>query len=239
MDFYEELLDRFKNLLNDELLGEKVLISGRTLSVEEAIGKPERQDYPIVKGKERLMQAEFRGCKGQAFTDMAGDFQGSLKDILSISPSNNFERAVLISTLNAVLNYLGLIDRTIHCHDEDPLRCSEKLVQYITENFSQPRIALIGLQPAMLEKLVQNFTVRVVDLDADNIGTLKSGVVVEGPEATEAVLDWCELIVATGSTAANASITAFTGNKPVLFYGTTGAGTCHLMGLQRHCTEAR
>lgn len=238
LSFYEDLLTRFKEVLNDELLDEEVLITGKTLSVEEAIGTPERRDYPIVKGKERLMQADFRGCKGQAFTDMAGDFQGTLKDILSLSPGDNFERAVLISSINAVLKYLGLIDRTIHCHNEDPIVCSEKLVHHITDNYGQPRIALIGLQPAMLESLSKDFSVRVVDLDKDNIGTSKSGIKVEGPEATKEVLDWCDLIVATGSTTVNATIITYIGKKPAVFYGTTGAGACHLMGLQRHCTEA-
>jgi len=40
------------------------------LSPEEAIGNPEDRDYPLIVGKERLMQAEFRGALGQAFTDM-------------------------------------------------------------------------------------------------------------------------------------------------------------------------
>lgn len=234
--FYDQLIDRFRKIVEENgLLDEEILITGRTLSVEEAIGSPERQDYPIVKGKEKLMQAVFKGEKGQAFTDMAGDFQGTLAEVLAKNPQSNFDRAILISTMNAVLRYLGQVDKTIHCHNEDPEHCSLELVKHITDKFGHPRVALIGFQPAMLEKLTQVFEVRAVDLDADNIGKLKSGVIIEGPEATNEVLEWCDLIVATGSTVVNATITHYCNDKPALFFGTTGAAATKLMGLERWC----
>lgn len=234
--FYDQLIDRFQQIVEKNgLLDEEILITGRTLSVQEAIGNPERKDYPIVKGKEKLMQAVFKGEKGQAFTDMAGDFSGTLKEVLAKKPESNLERAVLISTMNAVLRYLSQIDKTIHCHNEDPERCSLELVQHIKDKFGNPRIALIGFQPAMLDKLQEVFEVRAVDLDADNIGQMKSGVLIEGPEATREVLDWCELIVATGSTVVNATITDYCYDKPALFFGTTGAAATKLMGLERWC----
>ncbi|MDD2587016.1 MAG: DUF364 domain-containing protein [Syntrophomonadaceae bacterium] len=234
--FYNELIDKFRSIVEKhDLLEEEITISGRTLSVKEAIGNPERKDYPIVKGKEKLMQADFKGVKGQAFTDMAGDFQGTLKEILSNHPENNFERAVLISTLNAVCKHVGLVDRTIHCHDEQPEHCADQLVKHIKEKFGTPRVALIGLQPAMLEKLAAVFPVRAVDLDPDNIGKTKFGVEIEKAENTDEVLEWCEIIVATGSTVVNATITQYCKDKPALFFGTTGAATCCLMGLERFC----
>ncbi len=234
--FYHNLMEKFRKIVEENgLLDEEVIISGRTLSVAEAIGSPQRKDYPIVKGKEKLMEAVFKGKKGQAFTDSAGDFQGTLKDVLGKNPESNFDRAVLISTMNAVLRYLGLIDKTIHCHDEDPEHCSLELIQYIKNKFGNPRVALIGFQPAMLEKLQSVFAVRAVDLDPDNIGKIKSGVKIEGPEATREVLDWCDLIVATGSTVVNATIADYCCDKPALFFGTTGAAATKLMGLERWC----
>ncbi len=235
-DFYAELIERFREIVEaNNLLDEEIVITGRALSVEEAIGNPERQDYPIVKGKEKLMQAEFKGCKGQAFTDMAGSFKGSLKEVLNNPLDTNFDRAVLIASMNAICCYLGLIEKTIHCHDDQPEQCAGELVEYIKEEFGHPRVALIGYQPAMLEKLARAFSLRVVDLDPDNIGQIKSGVQVEGYEATDEVLEWCDVIVATGSTVVNSTITDYTKQKPALFFGTTGAAACHLMGLQRFC----
>jgi ferredoxin len=151
--FYQQLMERFQQIVkNSDLEEEEVLITGRTLSAEEAIGNPMRRDFPIIKGKEKLMEAVFKGAKGQAFTDMPGDFRGQLQEVLAIKPENNFQRAVLISTMNAVLRYLGLIDRTVHCRNEDPELCSLELIQYIKQRFGHPRVALVGYQPAMLEE---------------------------------------------------------------------------------------
>lgn len=237
-DFYSELVKRFKAIVEAQnLLDEEIVITGRALSVEEAIGSPQRKDYPIVKGKEKLMQAEFRGVKGQAFTDMAGNFRGSLLDVLNNPLESNFDRAVLIAAMNAICRYLDLIEKTIHCHDEQPEQCAGELVTFIQKEYGTPRIALIGYQPAMLDKLAGAFTLRVVDLDPDNIGKTKSGVQVEGYEATDEVLEWADIIVATGSTVVNSTITDYCTKKPALFFGTTAAAACYLMGLQRFCAR--
>ena len=226
--FYSELIKRFWEIVEtNNLLDEEIVITGRALSVEEAIGNPKRQDFPIVKGKEKLMQADFKGCKGQAFTNMAGNFKGTLKEVLNNPLESNFDRAILVASMNAICCYLGLIEKTIHCHDDQPEQCARE--------FGNPRVALIGYQPAMLEKLTGSFSLRVVDLDPDNIGKIKSGVQVEGYEATDEILEWCDVIVATGSTVVNSTITDYCKQKPTLFFGTTGAAACHIMGLQRFC----
>ena len=235
-NFYSELIKRFREIVEtNNLLDEEIVITGRALSVEEAIGNPKRQDFPIVKGKEKLMQAEFKGFKGQAFTDMAGNFKGTLKEVLNNPLESNFDRAVLVASMNAICCYLGLIEKTIHCHDDQPEQCARELVEFIKEEFGNPRVALIGYQPAMLEKMAGSFSLRVVDLDPDNIGKIKSEVQVEGYEATNEILEWCDVIVATGSTIVNSTITDYCKHKPTLFFGTTGAAACHIMGLQRFC----
>lgn len=234
--FYEQLVERFRMIVKEnDLLNEEIVVSARALSMQEAIGQPQRQDYPIQTGKEKLMQAEFRGARGQAFTDMPANFRGSLIDILKQVPADNYERAVLIASMNAVMKSLNLINGTIHCHDEEPEECAAALVEHILEKYGYPRIALIGLQPAMLDKLSRVFTVRVVDLDVDNIGKIKYGVEIEGFEHTQEVLGWCDLILATGSTSVNATIHNYVGNKPVLFFGTSCAAVAHFMNLDRWC----
>ncbi|MCY6369200.1 Rossmann-like domain-containing protein [Clostridium ganghwense] len=235
--FYENLLEKFKKIVEEnELLNEQISVKGRTLNTQEAIGNPVRKDYPIIKGKEKLMQAEFRGERGQAFTDMPGEFTGTIEEIINRPIQTNFDRAVFISTLNAVCKYLNIADRSIHCKDEEPEECAKKLVEHIEEKYGLPKIALIGLQPAMLQRLSENFHVRVVDLDKEKIGEEKFGVKIENAEEkTEDVLNWCELIVATGSTCANDTITKFLTEKPVIFFGTTISGSAALMNLNRFC----
>ncbi|MDD4588563.1 MAG: hypothetical protein PHC60_09275, partial [Heliobacteriaceae bacterium] len=57
-----------ENLVNrhPELLNQGVRVVTRGLPAQEAIGKPARQDYPLLTGKEVLVQAEIGPDKGQA-----------------------------------------------------------------------------------------------------------------------------------------------------------------------------
>ena len=83
-ELYETLKERFSELLAARgLTQESVSISCRALSPEEAIGETKRKDFPILTGKDIMIQAECRGCKGQAFTDAPSTFSGTLEEVLS------------------------------------------------------------------------------------------------------------------------------------------------------------
>ncbi len=58
------------------------VVSARPLTPDEAIGKPDRTDFPLLKGKEFMMEARYQGARGQAFTAMPGEFQGTVEEIL-------------------------------------------------------------------------------------------------------------------------------------------------------------
>lgn len=241
-DFYGELTGRFNELIRShDLLDERIEVRGRILKPDEAIGTPLRKDFPLLKGKEKLMEAVFKGAKGQAFTDMPENFAGTLGEITNRPRESNYDRAVLISSINAVCNYLGVSRNNIHCKNEEPEECAAELAQKIGEEFGSPRIAFVGYQPAMIQGLAGRFTLRVVDLDGDNIGTIKFGVEIEDGRAdVGGLLEWCDLVLATGSSVINGTIVNFlperTG-KPAIFYGTTVAGTAALMGLRKFCAR--
>jgi hypothetical protein len=233
---YDELKQQAVAVMREHgLMGETVHVKARALSVEEAIGNPEADDFPIQKGKERLMQAEIRGALGQAFTDQFGDYEGTLESILTAPLTNNYRRAIFVASLNAALRYLGRIDGTVHCRDEEPKQCAEALSEHIYNRYGKVKIAQIGLQPRMVESLAASFPLRVLDMDPDNIGSKKYGVEIESPDHTSAAVDWADLLVATGTTIVNGTLPAFVGDKPVIFYGTTIAGAAHLMGWERFC----
>ena len=237
MDFYEDIKERFFNLIKEKnLMSSKVeVISARTLTPQEVIGKPERDDFPLLKGKEVMIQADFKGSLGQAFTDMPGDYSGSLQETLAMSLDNNFKRAVFIATLNAVLRYLNYISKTVHCKDKEPGDCAAHLVDYIKERFGNPRIAFIGMQPAIVEALAAQFEIRVVDLDPDNVGQKKCGVLIEDVAHTKEILSWADLILATGTTVVNDTLTPLLTEKPIIFYGVTIAGVAYLKGYEQYC----
>jgi len=230
MDFYNDIKERFFNLIKEkDLISSKVeVISAQTLTPQEVIGKPERDDFPLLKGKEVMLQADFKGSLGQAFTDMPGNYSGNLREILAMSLDSNFKRAVFIATLNAVLRYLNYISKTVHCKDKEPEECAAHLVDYIKERFDNPRIAFIGMQPAMVEALAAQFEIRVVDLDPDNVGQKRCGVLIEDAAHTKEILSWADIVLATGTTAVNNTLTSLLIEKPIIFYGVTIAGVAYL-----------
>ncbi len=240
-EFFDMLQRNFKEIVDKHGLNEeKVEITCSVLTVQEAIGKPDRNDFPLQKGKEKLMQAYCSNSCGQAFTDMPNNFSGKVGELTSMPLNTNFERAVFISGLNAVLRELKMTDHTIHCRDAGPRQCSLELVEIIEKEYGQPRIAMFGLQPAIAEVLSKKFAVRIFDLDPDNIGQFKFGTTIESGECEmDQVEAWADLFLVTGSTVCNGSIIDFLPiKKPVIYFGTTIAGAASLLGLKRLCPQS-
>jgi len=235
----KRLKEAIVRVINEHKIKDDIVrIKAKILSPEEAIGNPEHNDYPVQKGVERMMQADFNGSYGVAFTDMFGDYEGSFYEIINMELKNNFNRAVFISTINAALNYLGLIDKACHCKDEGPVNCQKKIVGFIKDNFGNPKIFQAGLQPRFVEVLSKEFEFRVTDMDKDNIGKRINGVIIESPENVATNIKWCDLIFATGSTFTNGTFGQFMVNsKPTLFYGVTCSGAVYLLDLKRYCPE--
>jgi len=238
MSFYIQMKEKMNRLIKEHHLdNNEITITTSTMSPEEAIGITERKDFPLLKGKEVLLKASFKGCVGQAFTDHPSIFKGSINELLSLNLDKNNNRALFIASINAILKYLGLIEKTVHCKNEDPEKCAWEITNHLKDKYGNVKIGLIGLQPAILDNLAKNFTVRVLDLNTDNIGKEKYGVLIEdGEKSLDDILKWADIILATGSTIANGTILNFLNlDKPVFFYGTTIAGAAYLLGLKRLC----
>ena len=246
---YAKIKKKFGEIIREnKLYEENVRIMARPLTVEEAIGNPERADFPLVTGKERLMQAEFDGSIGHAFTDMYGNFNGTLRDILDMELKNNFRRAIFISTLNAVMRHLNLTSGTVHCKDNEPEDCGRDLVGFISENYGgngKPKIAFVGFQPALIEHCSKRFELRILDLDKGNIGSEKFGVkILDGKTDMKKTFEWCDLAMVTGTTVVNGTIEPILAiadetRTPVVFYGVTIAGVAELLNLRRFCTQSK
>lgn len=236
MDIYETLKQSLRQQIAEEgWQQETVRVKVRTLTPEEAIGNPEDKDYPLIKGKERMMAAEFRGVQGQAFTDMFGDFQGTLRQVTELELTNNFRRSILLTSLNAVMRARGLVDRTVHCHDDEPPACAAQLADYIADKYGRPKIGMVGLQPRMVQALSPKFELRVADMDKDNIGQNRFDVTIEGPEQNPDILAWCDVALVTGTSLSNATVAQFLTNKPAVFYGVTVAAPAVVLNLERFC----
>ncbi|MBW1650281.1 MAG: hypothetical protein JRJ44_06320 [Deltaproteobacteria bacterium] len=233
-----DLYNRLKKALEDKikeynLSGQNISIRCKILSASEAIGKPSDEDYPIIKGKEVMVEAVFKGAKGQAFTEEFENTDYSVEDLLKISLNSNKKRASFIAALNAIFRHLKLCDKTVHCKDNEPKECACGLSD-IGRGYNN--ILLIGYQPRFLEALIADHNVRVLDMDNDNIGSKRFGILIESPDITKDAVKWSDLIFATGSTIVNGTIDNFINkNKPVTFYGVTISAAAKILNLKTYC----
>jgi hypothetical protein len=72
------LFERLRETLEEHavrhgFMEEQVSIQVRPMTPEEAIGRPDDRDYPIIKGRESIMEASFKTAKGHAFSDELGN----------------------------------------------------------------------------------------------------------------------------------------------------------------------
>ncbi|WP_313755786.1 Rossmann-like domain-containing protein [Tissierella sp.] len=238
MEFYIQLQQKLKEIVKqNNLYDENIFITTNTLTPEEAIGITERKDFPLLNGKEVLIEAKFLDSVGQAYTDSPTVFNGSIKKVLELDLSDNRNKVLFIAALNAILKHLKLIENTIHCKDEEPEQCGKEVVKYIQDKFGNVKIGMVGFQPAIIDNLRRKFSIRVLDLDPKNIDKVKYDVLIEdGKNNMEEVVNWADILVVTGSTITNGTIVNFLKlKKPILFYGTTIAGVAYLEGLDRIC----
>ncbi len=242
-DIYAVLKNHFQRLLQEHHLhSEDISITTKALTPEESIGQPKRRDFPLLTGKEVMMEANFRGSLGQAFTLSRAIFNGTLQEVSELDLTDNYNKAIFISSLNALMKYLGLIDRTVHCRNEEPEECACLLAQELESIAPNKKIVMIGYQPAIFEALTKkHMSLRLLELNPDLIGQTKHGVTIESGLADFAdCVRWGDLFLVTGSTLANGSIVNFLNlQQPVYFYGNTIAGTAKLLDLKRFCYMAR
>ncbi|XRP96643.1 Rossmann-like domain-containing protein [Methanocaldococcus sp. 16A] len=220
------------NLLNEEI---EIKISDTKLDTTRI------KDYPLMSGKEILLRANFKGCYGDAFTDKPVEFKGTIRELL-----DKGNRAEIIATLNAVMRFLGLVDRTVHCTGDEPEKCAKELVKYLKE-LNPQKIGIIGFQPAFVKEVVNNFgaeNVLVSDLNPENVGKIKYGAKIIHGKYNEDLIKNSDVVLATGSTIANGTFEeiwelAKKYNKRIIFYGTTIAGMAKILGVERFCILGR
>jgi len=222
-----------------------VTVRARPLSPEEAIGNPGRRDYPLLKGRERLIEARIGTARGHAFSDAPREFTGSLRAVLELPLDNTRDRGIYVATLNAVLNHCGEIDRTVHCRDDEPERCAQVIAENLKRRWE--RVGLIGLNPAIADELIRCFgpdRMRLTDLDPDNVGARRSGVPVwDGRKEYEKLIRSSDGVMVTGTAFVNGTFDAIWHvlrqyNRPFILYGVTASGIAHLFKFEHLCPFA-
>lgn len=244
----EQAKGRFSALVHELGLGEEdVRVAIAPLSPREAIGSPNRDGYALLEGKEVMIEAQFQGGYGQAFTDQPKAFHGPLKKVLGLGLVKKNNRAIFIATLNAVMAHQGMITGTRHCRDEEPEECAAEITTNLLARFGHIKIGLIGYQPAILEHLVQGFgadNLRCTDLNPKNVGAGKFGITIwDGRTATQELIQGSDLVLVTSSTMVNNTFDgiqqdALAQGKHLISFGVSGAGVSALTEVERLCFRA-
>lgn len=247
--FLEEARVKFSTLVKErDLEGADVSVTVKELSPREAIGEPKRQDYPIVLGKERVIEAEVLGTKAHSFTDSPADFKGRLSDVLGMALDSNSARAIFIAVMNAVLRHLGVVDATLHCRDEEPEACGREMAAIVRDMPGTHSVGLVGFNPAIAQNLVAVFGpqgVRITDLNPDNIVSVKFDVEIwDGRTRTEELVRTSDIVLVTGTTIVNGTFDSIERlareyGRTLIVYGVTGSGVGALCGLTRICPYAK
>jgi len=238
--------EAFSAIVAEHHLGDDpVRVTVEPLTPRQAIGRPQRRDFALLEGREVMVEAEFKGSFGQAFTDQPQRFWGTINDVQCLNLDFSGPRAVFISTLNAVTSYLGTTRGTRHCRHDEPERCGAEIAHNLLKHYGRVRSGLVGYQPAILEHLTRALgveNVRCTDLNPKNIGSGRFGVRIwDGKTETTRLIDSCELLLVTSSAIVNDTFDGIyeravtLQGKPLLVFGVTGAGVSALVGLERIC----
>lgn len=240
---------KFVDLVKEHgLEGADVSVKVKQLSPLEAMGNPKRQDYPIILGKERVMEAEVLGAKAHSFTDSPAEFTGRLSDVLEMKLDSNSTRAIFIAAMNGVLRHLGVVNGTLHCRDEEPEACGREMATIIRGMPGVHSVGLIGFNPAIAQNLVAFFgpeQVRITDLNPDNIVSVKFDVEIwDGRTRTEELVRISDVVLVTGTTIVNGTFDqierlAREYGRILIVYGVTACGVEALCRLTRLCPYAK
>ena len=223
-------------------------VRARPLSPEEAIGAPGRRDFPLLRGKERVVEAIIEKARGHAFTDSPREFTGSVEELLELPLTNTRDRGLYLAALNAAFRYAGRVNGTVHCRDDDPERCALQIATTVEIQLHWKKIGLIGFNPAIAEELARRFgteRLRITDLDPDNIGTDRFGVPIwDGESRAEELIRWADGVLLTGTTLVNGTFDPLwemrkATRTPAILFGVTAAAMAHLFGFERLCPYAR
>ena len=100
---------------------------------------------------------------------------------------------------------------------------------------------MVGFQPVHARCFSGCYELEILDLDKENIGKEKFGVVVlDGDKNAKEVLKWCDLALVTGTTVVNGTIEPILemAGEKVVFYGISIAGVAQLFDLNRFCPRS-
>ncbi len=221
-------------------------IQSKELSLELKVVPPKwfnlpSKEYPIVRGKEVIMECKFRNSKAHVFTSMPYEGTVSVGEVLNSRLNTIPKRSIFYCALNSIMRYFGLIKGTIHCRGKTPEICGKELLQVILSFYGNAPTLLIGYQPGFVEALAHGLNMLyITDMDPENIGKRVGKVVIQDHKLNEELIRSADLVISTGSSLINSTFWNILDwvikyRKKFIVYGVTIAGVAEILKLRRHC----
>jgi hypothetical protein len=199
----------------------------------------------LTSGKGLSVRGEFNRFYGDSFAYEPKPFRGSLLDVGAMVFGKSPDKAVFFAVLNAVYNYLGLVQGVIRCSRNETKACGKCLAEYIHKNFGKGVvIAHIGYKPDHVAMCAKIFKSYVTDLDPENIGKVKFGRKILGAEKNEEVIKKADIACIAGSSIVNGTLPRLlelceTYQTEPIVCGVTVSAAAKILHLRHFCPFAR
>jgi len=245
----EMMRDRLNEIIGDEkkLLRSRVVIRSRPHECIPSRPGMSASEHSARAG-EWIVEASLPQTSGEAIARFSCSYDGILEAVLGLSLDDERNRALVVSTVNALLCELKLVEHTLNCESRDPQKCGIEIVRTVLKRYGLVHIGMVGLKPSLLEKLVETFgteRVRVVDPAERNIGTICHGVDVWSvSDRISDLVRRSDVVLFTGATLVNGIFDPLweqiqDEGKEYIAYGNTILGIGRLMGVDGICPFAR
>ena len=125
-----------------------------------ADSKPERTLLPEGDIPSEASKPEYRvtalicNTRGEAYTETPADFEGSLKDVLSLPVSEKGIDARIIASINAVMAHLGLCPGTFSEDPEEHARYADTICSHLAGQYKDKTLILVGYDGYIVKKFV-------------------------------------------------------------------------------------
>jgi hypothetical protein len=201
-----------KVITENEELGElKISITSRALKNEKAIGNPDRKDFPLLTGKEVLLQADIDGFLGQALTNKMGQVKKTIHCL------NNEPEDCAKEICKEIIEKHG------HCK-VGIIGYQPAILEHCAQAFGAENVMITDLNSDNVGDM--RYGVKVMDgfTDTKQLVEFADVLLVTGT------------ILANGT---DRGVLMKIQEKPFYFFGTTCAGLAHINDYKRICPLSR
>ncbi len=226
--FIQSIINEYMIDPREEVICEA--ISGKDLDLPS-------NEYVLIRGSEILLTCKFKGEAGQVFTVSPKGYKGKVKDIINLDLSSIYYRSIFYAFSNALLKSLGLINKSIHCEKDDPIKCSKLLVEYLIEKYgSSKKVLHIGYQPGHVSELYKFYreNLLITDLRSDTVWRIKNHRLVYDGLFNNIYIGVSDIVLVTASSITNSSFwsilsQAYLMGKHMIMYGVSAGAVYYFI----------